>query len=286
MEKSFSIKGKLIPGRVASRRVLEIAGRRDLGALERITLGTRVLGVLPMTVHCYRVGSTLVDAGPPNRADELAELVDREAIEHVVLTHHHEDHVGGARTLAEAGATVHAPEASLDPLEDPPTIEPYQHRVWGQPHPIEAQPLGDALETPDLRLDVRDAAGHSPDHVVLFEPDRGWLFAGDAYLPPRDTLRADEELAGFLDSLQRIHELDIDRLFPGHGSVVDTPASAIDEVLEHFETLKAQARELADDGHDPRGVRRRLLGVEGLIRYYTGGHYAKQNLVDELLALA
>lgn len=269
-------------------RVFGIAGRRSLDGVERITLGTRVLGVVPMTVHCYRIGATLVDAGPPNRVGQLVDLIDEadpDGIDDVVLTHHHEDHVGAAARLAENGARVHAPEASIPLLDAPPGIEPYQRRVWGSPEPVEAIPVGDRVETADVTLEVHPAAGHSPDHVLYLAPEQGWLFAGDAYLPPRETLRADEDLAGYLSSLERMRDLDATLLLPGHGSLVDEPTRAIGEVLEHFDALHAEAHALHEAGHAPAGVRRRLLGLEGFIRYYTGGHYAKQNLVDELLAL-
>lgn len=263
--------------------MFEIAGCKQIGDAERITLGTRVLGLVPMPVHCYRIGSTLVDAGPSKGTAELASLVDPASIDHVVLTHHHEDHVGGAAMLQEAGATVHAPEPSLELLSEGFQIEPYQHRVWGEADRIDAEPLGTKLSTPDCTLEVHGVPGHCPDHVALLDPDRQVLFAGDAYLPPRDTLRADEDLPGFLESLETMRELDADRLLSGHGSVVDEPGEAIDEVLQHFQELAHRARRLEDEGRGPTAIRRELVGWEGFIYYYTGGHYAKQNLVDELL---
>jgi len=128
--------------------------------------------------------------------------------------------------------------------------------------------------------------GHSPDHVANHDPKRGLLFAGDAYLPARDTLRADEDLAGALDGLHTLRAVDADRLLPGHGSTVDDPQAAISAVLDHFDELRARTRELLDDGHDGADLRRRMLGFEPFMRYYTGGHFAKQNFGDEIVRLA
>lgn len=230
------------------------------------------------------MGSTLVDAGPPKRVDELADHADLDGIEHVVLTHHHEDHVGAAPELARRGATVHAPEPALDLLAEPPDLRFYQHRVWGRPDPVEAEPLGKVVETPDLRLEVHPTPGHCRDHVVLREPEEGWVFAGDAWVPPRPILRADEDLAGILDSLETMSALEADLLLPGHGSARDDPTEAVDELLEHLRGLGRRARELAEEGYGRRRIRRELLGWEGFITYYTGGHFSKGNLVDELLA--
>lgn len=263
-----------------------IHGVRDRHGVERVTLGKRVLGLVPMTVHAYRVGSTLVDAGPPKTVALLDHHVEMDEITDVVLTHHHEDHVGAAAHLAERGARVHAPEPALEPLGDPPKLEPYQYRIWGGPEPVDAEAVGDVVETPDVTLEVHPVPGHSPDHVAYLEPERGWLFAGDAYLPPRKTLRADEDLAGFLEGLETMASRDPEVLFPGHGSTVDDPDQAFHELLEHFGELAEQARELLDEGHEGAGLRRRLLGLEGGLRYYTGGHYSKANLAEELVELA
>lgn len=262
-----------------------VSGATDLDGLERLTLGTRLLGVSPITVHCYRAGSTLVDAGPPKRVDVLADLVDLDAIEHVVLTHHHEDHVGAAPHLADLGATVHAPEASLDALRDPPSIRYYQRRAWGRPDPVEAEPLGKVVETPDLRLEVHATPGHSRDHHVLHAPDEDWLFAGDAWVPPRPILRADEDLAGILGSLETMRDLGAGRLFPGHGSARDDAGAAIGELLDHLRGLAREAHGLAEEGMGPAAVKRELLGREGFIWAYSGGHFSKGNLAEELLAL-
>lgn len=262
-----------------------VSGTTTIDGVERLTLGTRLLGVSPITVHCYRVGSTLIDAGPPKRVDALADLVDLEAIEDVVLTHHHEDHVGAAPRLAELGATVHAPEASLEALRDPPGIRYYQRRAWGRPDPVEAEALGKVVETPDLRLEVHATPGHSRDHVVLLAPEEGWLFAGDAWVPPRPILRADEDLAGILDSLETMRDLGGERLFPGHGSARDDAGAAIDELLDHLRELAREAHELAEEGRGPAAVKRELLGREGFIWAYSGGHFSKGNLVEELLGL-
>ncbi len=262
--------------------MFSILGTRRFGELTRITAGKRVFGLVPIPVHCYRIGSTLIDAGPPNRATELLGLLD--GVEHVLLTHHHEDHVGAAAALAERGARIHAPEASLPLLADPPDKRGYQDRTWGIAEPVTAEPLGPTIETPDGRFEVIAVPGHTEDHVAFFEPERGWLFAGDAYLAPRETLRADEGLDGFLDSLHRMGKLDAETILPGHGSVVDAPGQAIGEVLDHVGRLASRARELAAQGKDPVQVRRALLGFEGFLYYYTRGHFSKQNLVDQLLA--
>lgn len=250
--------------------------------IERITTGRNLLGVMPTQAHCYRVGSTLIDAGAPRQADRLVEHLGDE-ITHVLLTHAHEDHVGAAAHLAERGARVYAPEPVLDVLRDPPELPYFRAWTWGEANPVEAEALGGRVETPDGAFEVVATPGHSPHHVALHEPDEGWVFTGDAFLGRREEHRFAEALDPMLDSLERLAKLDAQRLFPGHGRVRDEPSQALADTLDFYEDLLDRAAELRAEGHHVQGVRRELLGAEGGLTAFTGGEFSKTNLAQQLL---
>lgn len=254
------------------------------GPVERLTAGRRVFGLLPVSSHCYRIGSVLVDAGAPNQVDALGDHLDGE-ITDVLLTHAHEDHVGLASRLAEAGARVHAPEPVLDVLADPPELPGYRQRSWGRADPVDAEPLDEAVETPAGTFEVVSTPGHSAHHVAFHEPDEGWLFTGDAFLGERTYLRFDEDLAGELASLRRLAELPADALFPGHGSVRTQPGEALPQAIGWHERTAREARRLRSNGASVRQVRRELLGFEGPLAWFTGGEFSKANLARALLRL-
>lgn len=50
----------------------------------------------PLWVHAFLVDGLLIDAGPPHCVAELLNALAAERIDQMVLTHHHEDHVGAA----------------------------------------------------------------------------------------------------------------------------------------------------------------------------------------------
>ena len=52
----------------------------------------------------------------------------------------------------------------------------------------EGQPLrpGQPITSAHVTLTPIHAPGHSPDHICLFEPERGWLFSGDTYIGGQD----------------------------------------------------------------------------------------------------
>lgn len=251
--------------------------------VERLTVAPRVAGRTLIQVHAYRIGSTLVDAGSPHAVDRLSEEVDLDAISTVLLTHAHEDHVGLGARLAERGVSVRAPEGALASLEDPPKLPPYRRWTWGEHEPVRATPLGETVRTPDGTFRVVPAPGHAPEQVAFLETERGWLFTGDAYLGGRTIVRYTEDLVEVRASLERLRSLDATRLFPGHGRVRGAPQAALTEAIDHLDRLEREARILQREGLPVGEIRRRLLGREPFLYWFSQGEFSKTNLVRGLL---
>jgi glyoxylase-like metal-dependent hydrolase (beta-lactamase superfamily II) len=188
--------------------------------------GPRVLRVLapnpgPFTLegtNTWVVGSDaslVIDPGPEdqNHLDAVLQAAGRVAA--VLLTHRHLDHASGAGALARVtGAPVYA----ASPGED-----------------AQAATDGDRIERAGVRLEVVAAPGHSPDHLVFFEPATRALFTGDAILG-RGTSVIDPpegDLTDYLRSLERMRGLTPRVIFPGHGPVVERAMEKIEEYVDH-----------------------------------------------------
>ena len=147
--------------------------------------------ILPVTpyeqncslIWCEATGrAALVDPG--GDVDVLLDAVKRAGVtlDKLLLTHAHLDHVGGTVELARGlGLPVHGPQQGdafwFDAL-------PEQARMFGFP-PIEAfRPDhwledGDVVALGELRLQVIHCPGHTPGHVVFYEPVSRHAFVGD-----------------------------------------------------------------------------------------------------------
>lgn len=134
-------------------------------------------------------------------------------IDRVVLTHDHNDHSDGARTLADrVGARIAGVSTrfSDDILAD-----------------------GDLLKLDGVSVEVMHTPGHSADSIALYLEDDGSVLTGDTILGDRSS-GIFGRLSEFLSSLERLRALAVARplvLLPGHGPIVTDPQHVIDRVL-------------------------------------------------------
>ncbi|MGH2820510.1 MAG: MBL fold metallo-hydrolase, partial [Actinomycetota bacterium] len=183
--------------------------------------------------NTYVVGSagpkTVVDPAVSDTAylDALFTLAG--AIDCVVVTHRHPDHVGGVEAVVErSGARVRA----------------FGDRAAGGV-PVEPLEEGGTLLAGGMRLDVMHTPGHASDHIVLFDRASGSLFAGDNVLGEGTAVIAppDGDMGDYLSTLRRLRSLPATRIYPGHFRPLDDPAAILDYYLDHRAERRAAVLE-------------------------------------------
>jgi glyoxylase-like metal-dependent hydrolase (beta-lactamase superfamily II) len=256
------------------------------GPFTRIRMARTWLGRPIHDVSAYLLEDLLIDTGPPATAREFLAWCRHRPISRVALTHHHEDHVGGAAALrGELGVPVMAPPGALPILLEGARVPPYRRAVWGRPKRFRAEPLGDELEHGPYRFRVVPTPGHAFDHVCLFEKERGWLVSGDLYVHERVRyLRRIEieDLWTHVSSLRRVLALEPELLICAHAGVVEDARGALRRKIEWWERLAQRVHELHREGESLRWITRRLLGREGFFFWFSLGDFSKKNLVRAL----
>jgi len=246
-----------------------------------VRMARSVLGRPLFWTGAYLVDGLLIDCGPPATARELLAALEGRAVDQLVLTHHHEDHMGAASLLAAARRLrPHIHEEGVPILRRGFVQETYRRAVWGTRDRLEAEPLGRELRTSTLRFQVLHTPGHSVDHVCLYEPEREWLFTGDLFLAERlRFLRSDEELRLLVDSLERVDRLRLREVFCAHrGPVPDGPA-ALRRKGDHLRSLRERVQDLLAQGLPEKEVARRAVGPEGPMTWYSLGRFSARNFV-------
>lgn len=234
----------------------------------------------------YFVDGLLVDSGPPNTARDAARLFAELGVRACATTHHHEDHSGNHALLNERFSIVPLAHASAtERLARPESLHLYRRMAWGSPRPAICAPFGDWVHTDRFHFRVVHAPGHSDDHVILHEADRGWLFTGDLYLGPRlRYLRSDEDVHALIDSLRRALALEPRVLFCQHRGRVEHATRALRDKLESLLELRERVEQLHSAGLPERQIAAKLPGSDLLWRIWTRGHFSKLNFVRAILS--
>ena len=130
--------------------------------------------------------------------DFLAAEFPDQPVRAVALTHHHDDHAGGARAFAAAGADIYAPREVADFLEAALNRDSMPaDRLSERGEPVQIRSVADAITLEDTQHPVRLInLGESP-HVVssLGVMANGYFFQSDLHVPNSDAAQPRAERA-------------------------------------------------------------------------------------------
>lgn len=256
----------------------------QIGEIWKYRLARSILGKGMYFTACYWIDGLMIDTGCAYTVGELVSALNSLRIDLIVNTHSHEDHIAANAALqAKYGAKVLAHPLALPVLAAPrekQPLHPYQRIMWGYPASSQGVAVGNMVETEHHRFEIIHTPGHSPDHICLYAPDKGWIFTGDAYIGGLDrALRQDYEVRYIIESLKKIAQLDPGLLFPGSGSVRKQPRKEILLKIDYLEEMGERVLTLQRKGLSNRQIRKRLFGKEMLMAYFTMGHFSGKNLV-------
>ncbi len=179
------------------------------------------------------------------------------------ITHSHSDHLGLVSRLMTETSTIYLHRSDAErfnagiPLDDFFAFA----RLNGYPedelqevlhnHPglkfrspgnlvFRSPGEGDTLSIGDYVFRCLETPGHTRGHMCLYEPTKKILVSGDHILSnitPNIQLWSDEwnPLKEYLASLDKVNQLDIDLVLPGHRSIFTNCKERIRELKQHHE---------------------------------------------------
>ncbi len=183
--------------------------------------------------NSYLVGTgsrpLLIDPGSgvpsylPLLEEALVREVGGEAPAEILVTHVHPDHIGGAADVL----------ARFGPLRVSKMPWPGRDERFG----LTLDPIreGDVFRTDGATLRAIHTPGHAQDHICFYLEEERALFTGDVVLGAGTTVIPLDggDMGLYLASLERMLDLELERIYPGHGPLIPDPKAKLREYIEH-----------------------------------------------------
>lgn len=178
----------------------------------------------------------------PSHAIAMRKEAERHGpIRYIINTEHHVDHIFGNYFFRDTGATVvlhrrvfenfMKVQPEIDPfayaekaLEDDPegrALFPEREAYYATLRRADVVITGDTtLHVGDHTFDLLHVPGHTAGQLAVHVPQERVVFAADTVFSHCQTWLMVSDVDQWLAALDRIAELDVDKIIPGHGPVV------------------------------------------------------------------
>ena len=188
---------------------------------------------------------------------QIRMVTDRK-IAYVVNTHFHSDHVFGNQIFgAPVIAHQSCQERMLSALASDWTPEGLAKLPWVQSNPERVEGLrvmlpeisfSDtlALDLGDQEIQIMNTGGHTSDSSLVYLPHDRVLFFGDLLFVGRYPVLTYGNLECWIAALERVQEMDVKVVVPGHGSVGSL--EQVRQMKDYFLDLKGRVSSLAKEG--------------------------------------
>jgi glyoxylase-like metal-dependent hydrolase (beta-lactamase superfamily II) len=195
-------------------------------------------GVNQSMFMTYEDGVVVVDA-PPTYASRIAgaiaEITDK-PITHLVYSHFHADHIGGAKTLGGHPMIIAHTETNRLLARDHDPNRPLATVTFDRQYRL-------SVGSQVLELSYH-GPGHAPGNIFIHAPKQRTLMVVDVVFPgwmPWRRLALAQDVPAVFEHVREISKLDFDTFVGGHVGRTGTPADVAIQ-LAFMEDLKTAAQ--------------------------------------------
>ena len=191
----------------------------------------------------------VIDPGPAMQI-HVDEIVRRAGapIRWILVTHTHPDHSPAAAALAEQTGAQRLGRAPPQGRHQDASFQP--DRVLSD---------SDTFTTNEFELQAVHTPGHASNHLCYLHRGLHWLFTGDHIINGSTVVidPPDGNMGDYLRSLERLKELQLEVIAPGHGELLMGPYDAIDWLIRHRK--QREAKIVAALERNPNSTSRQLV---------------------------
>lgn len=220
-------------------------------------------------------------------------------VSHIIYTHFHGDHIGGARAFHQRSTQVVAQRMLPVELAAKRRVGTYRERVRAlqfgfdldepnprlQPMTALDEPEGgyippdrlfdeeDAFSVGNLTINLLHAEGESLDHAVIWVPEIDTVFPGDLFYASfpmlSNPMKPTRPVLAWADALDRVRALRPAQMVPSHGNPV-LGVGEVDTILANYSAairyVHDQTVKLVNHGLSLDEIRRRVKLPDSLSR--------------------
>lgn len=210
---------------------------------------TRVLARNPSPFTYWGSGALIlgeetlcvIDPGPdaPEQTLALMKAIGARKVSHILITHTHADHCGGARALARAtGAPVLAYGAH-------PVADDHEAAEEGGDHDFQPDITlreGDVIAGQGWTIECLHTPGHISNHLCFAWREERVLMCGDHVMGWASSIVSPPEghMGDYMRSLRRLLEREDDLYVPTHGAPIEDPKARVRALIAHREAREAK----------------------------------------------
>ncbi|MFP3306576.1 MAG: MBL fold metallo-hydrolase [Thermocladium sp.] len=243
-----------------------------------------------VSVYLIEAGNkvAIIESGPAVTATDLASFIRGKNVTHVLVTHVHIDHGGGAGGLARFfPAMIYAHPKASKVIMNPDIIwEParvamgWLGELYGKPFDAPRDRIhetsdGEIVSVGDISLKVIHTPGHASHHQSILMDPGGVLFLGDAagiYLSDFDyvipTTMSPVRLDLYLDSIKKLIRANPSKLAYTHFGIVD---NAVQRLENHVAQVEAWMKALTEAKAEKTNAEEILIEKDQRLRQVIDG---------------
>lgn len=260
---------------------------KNVGAVGEVQFieGIVALGKIKLNVYSFALDGILIDTGSPRLLRAFQPFFEKSNAEKVMLTHSHEDHVGGAAYLQkEYNLPVFMNESGIQQCGRNADYPFYRKFFWGKREPFHAEPIGETFLSRTATWDVIETPGHAEDHLSFLNRETGQLFSGDLFVTPVTKLiLANESVPTIIDSIKHVLKLDFEEIFCCHAGYVNNGRKMLGRKLQYLEELEAKILEMNAQGYHEKEIQKELFKKKYPITYLSRGEWDSIHIIRSVL---